>query len=50
MFREPLDRRGEVGGGWLPVARSTTHIQIFKACLGTDGIIIEAVGHEGDIV
>ena len=50
MTREPLDRHGEVGGGWSPVARSTTHVQIFKACLETDGIVIEAVGHEGDIV
>ena len=46
----PLDRRGEVGGGWLPAARSTTHVQTFKVYLETNEIGIEAVDHEGDIV
>ena len=46
----PLDRRGEVGGGWLPAARSITHVQTFKVCLETNEIGIGAIDHEGDIV
>ena len=44
------DRRGEGGHGWLPAARSTTHVQTFKVCLETNEIVIGAIGHEGDIV
>ena len=46
----PLDRRREVGGGWLPAVRCTTHVQTFKVCLETNEIGIEAIDHEGDIV
>ena len=46
----PLDRRGEVGGGWLPAVRSTTHIQSFKVYLETNEIVIKAIDYEGDIV
>ena len=44
-----LDRRGEVDGGWLAAARSTTRVQTFKVCLETNDIVIEAIDHEGDI-
>ena len=46
----PLDRRGEVGGGWLPAARSATHVQTSMVYLETNEIAIEAIDHEGDIV